>query len=35
MNHLQDLARAHFVIKRLENRYDSETVRAAYDAMTV
>jgi len=32
MGHFQDLARAHFTVKRLEGRYGLETVRAAFEA---
>jgi hypothetical protein len=35
MNHFQDVARAHFVIKRLENKYGTEVVHAIYDDLTV
>jgi hypothetical protein len=35
MNHFQDVARAHFAIKRLEKRCGAEAVRAAYDTLTV
>lgn len=31
MGHFQDLARGHFMVKRLEARYGLETVRAAYE----
>jgi hypothetical protein len=32
MGHFQDLARAHFTVKRLEARYGMEAVRAAYES---
>jgi hypothetical protein len=35
MDHFQDLARAHFVIKRLENEYGAAAVRAAFDSIAV
>jgi hypothetical protein len=35
INYFQDLARAHFIIRRLEAHYGTEGVRAAYDSMTV
>jgi hypothetical protein len=35
MNHFQDVARAHFAIKRLEKQYGAEVVRAVYDGLTV
>jgi hypothetical protein len=34
INHFQDLARAHFIIKRLEAKYGSAAVRAAYDGLS-
>jgi hypothetical protein len=30
MNHFQDMARGHFVVRRLEHRHGTEVVRAAY-----
>jgi hypothetical protein len=33
MDHFQDLARAHFVIKRLEQQYGSPAVREAYEGL--
>jgi hypothetical protein len=33
MNHYQNLARAHFVITRLEKQYGTEAVRAVYDSL--
>ena len=35
MRHYQDLARAHFEIKRLEKQYGNEAVRAVYDGLAV
>lgn len=35
MDHFQDLARAHFIIKRLEKHHGPEAVKAAYDALRV
>ena len=35
IDHFQDLARAHFVIKRLEGTYGPEAVEAAYDALQI
>jgi EcsC protein family len=35
IDHFQDLARAHFIIKRLENDHGPGAVRAAYDALQV
>jgi hypothetical protein len=35
MNHFQDLARAHFVIMRLEKKYGTEAVREVYEDLTV
>jgi hypothetical protein len=32
IDHFQDMARGHFIVRRLERRYDPETVRAQYDA---
>jgi hypothetical protein len=33
MQHFQDIARAHFIVRRLERSYGSEQVRAAYELM--
>ena len=30
MNHYQDMARGHFIVKRLEKRYGSDTIRQLY-----
>jgi hypothetical protein len=35
MNHFQDVARAHFAIKRLETTYGMEVVRAVYEGLAV
>jgi hypothetical protein len=35
IDHFQDLARAHFIIKRLEGKWGAEAVRAAYDGLQV
>ncbi len=35
INHFQDLARAHFIIKRLENEYGTAAVRLAYDSLNI
>jgi hypothetical protein len=35
MDHFQDMARGHFIVKRLEQKYGTETVRSAYMRMTV
>jgi hypothetical protein len=35
IDHFQDLARAHFIIKRLETEYGSAAVRLAYDSLIV
>ncbi|ADE14640.1 conserved hypothetical protein [Nitrosococcus halophilus Nc 4] len=34
MQHFQDMARGHFIVRRLERKYDPETVRAAYQQLT-
>ena len=34
IDHFQEVARAHFVVRRLERRYGKETVRAAYDRLS-
>jgi hypothetical protein len=31
IDHFQEVARAHFVVRRLERRYGKDAVRAAYD----
>ena len=31
IGHFQEVARAHFVVRRLERRYGKDAVRAAYD----
>ena len=33
IDHFQDMARGHFIIRRLERRYGEETVQAAYEAL--
>jgi hypothetical protein len=33
MNHFQDMAEGHFIIKRLENKYGEKQVRIAYDGI--
>jgi len=35
MDHFQDVARGHFIVRRLERDYDRETVRRAYVDLTV
>ena len=35
MNHFQEMARGHFIVKRLEKKYGAEAVRAQYDALVV
>lgn len=35
MDHFQDMARGHFIIKRLENRYGVTAVKEAYDQLAV
>jgi hypothetical protein len=35
MNHFQDMARGHFVVRRLEQKYGPEVVRAAYDLVAI
>src|SRR2546423_14214453 len=35
MNHFQDMARGHFIVKRLERRYGTEGVQAAYNQLAV
>ena len=34
ISHFQEVARAHFVVRRLERRYGKDTVRAAYDRLS-
>ncbi|QBQ56612.1 EcsC family protein [Nitrosococcus wardiae] len=34
MQHFQDMARGHFIVRRLERKYDPETVRVAYQQLT-
>jgi hypothetical protein len=34
IDHFHDVARAHFVVRRLERRYGKDTVREAYDRPT-
>ena len=34
IDHFQEVARAHFVVRRLERRYGKEAVRAAYDRLS-
>jgi hypothetical protein len=33
MNHFQDMARGHFIVKRLEAKYGPETVKGVYLAL--
>jgi EcsC protein family len=33
VDHFQDLARGHFIVRRLERQFGSETVKAAYEAL--
>jgi hypothetical protein len=35
MDHFQDMARGHFIVRRLENRYGLERVRSAYQAIEI
>jgi hypothetical protein len=35
MNHFQEMARGHFIVKRLERKYGTERVRAAYNQLAV
>ena len=35
IGHFQDMARGHFIVKRLEQRHGAELVRAAYDRLVV
>ena len=34
INHFQEVARAHFVVRKLEQRYGNDTVRAAYERLS-
>ena len=34
IDHFQEIARAHFVVRRLERRYGQATVRAAYQRLS-
>jgi hypothetical protein len=34
IDHFQELARAHFVVRRLERRYGKDSVRAAYERLS-
>ena len=34
IDHFQEMARAHFVVRRLERRYGKDTVRAAYERLS-
>jgi hypothetical protein len=34
IDHFQEIARAHFTIRRLERRYGKDTVRTAYDELS-
>jgi hypothetical protein len=31
MNHFQDIAKGHFIVRRLERRHGAETIRNAYE----
>jgi EcsC protein family len=35
MDHFQNMARGHFIVKRLEKKYGIEGVREAYDSIAV
>jgi len=35
MNHFQDMARGHFIVRRLEARYGTQTVREAYERIAL
>ncbi len=35
MNHFQDMARGHFIIKRLEKNYGVQAVRGVYESLTI
>jgi hypothetical protein len=34
INHFQEIARAHFTVRRLERRYGKEAVRAVYERLS-
>ena len=34
IDHFQEIARAHFTVRRLERRYGKDTVRAAYERIS-
>jgi hypothetical protein len=34
IDHFQEIARAHFTVRRLERRYGKDAVRAAYDSLS-
>jgi hypothetical protein len=34
IDHFQEVARAHFIVRRLERRYGKDTIRAAYDRLS-
>jgi len=33
MSHFQDMARGHFIVRRLERKYGADEVRSAYEAL--
>jgi EcsC protein family len=35
IDHFQEIARAHFTVRRLERRYGKDVVRMAYDKLSV
>lgn len=35
IDHFQDMARGHFIVRRLENQHGSEMVRTAYDSLAI
>jgi len=35
MNHFQEMARGHFIVKRLERKYGTQRVEAAYNQLAV
>jgi hypothetical protein len=35
MNHFQDMARGHFIVRRLEAKYGSDIVRRAYASLAI
>jgi hypothetical protein len=35
LNHFQDMARGHFIVRRLEHKYGSELIRAAYETLAI